>query len=79
MPILAEYKEGKFIPLEKVKLSNGEIVELDLLPKKDIPKQHKLVSLDGMAKLLVSEKELDKSIEEAKRSLSKGADDVLRS
>ena len=34
MPILAEYKEGKFIPLEKIKLSNGDIVELNLLPKK---------------------------------------------
>ena len=34
MPILAEYKEGKLIPLEKIKLNNGEIVELDLLPKK---------------------------------------------
>jgi len=34
MPILAEYKEGKFVPLEKIKLNNGEIVELNLLPKK---------------------------------------------
>lgn len=34
MPILAEYKEGKFIPLEKVSLSNGEIVELNLVTKK---------------------------------------------
>ena len=34
MPILAEYKEGKFVPLEKIKLNNGEIVELNLLTKK---------------------------------------------
>ena len=34
MPILAEYKEGKLVPLEKIKLNNGEIVELNLLPKK---------------------------------------------
>ena len=33
MPILAEYKEGKFIPLKKVKLNEGDLVELDLLPK----------------------------------------------
>lgn len=34
MPILAEYKEGKFIPLKKVKLNDGQIVEIDLVPKK---------------------------------------------
>jgi len=63
------------------KLNNieNEIEGLKNLMMGYIPRQHKLVSLDGIAKLLVSEKELDKSIEEAKRSLSKGADDVLRS
>ena len=35
-------------------------------------KEGKPVSLRGMAKLLVSEKELEKSIEEAKKSLFKG-------
>ena len=34
MPILAEYKEGKFVPLNKVKLNEGEIIELELMPKK---------------------------------------------
>jgi len=34
MPILAEYKEGKFIPLEKVRLNNGDLVELNLVTKK---------------------------------------------
>ena len=34
MPILAEYKEGKFVPLNKVKLNDGEIIELVLIPKK---------------------------------------------
>ncbi len=33
MPILAEYKEGKFVPLEKIKLKEGEIVELNLVQK----------------------------------------------
>ncbi|MBI2654517.1 hypothetical protein HYX02_06980 [Candidatus Woesearchaeota archaeon] len=35
-------------------------------------KEKKPVSLRGMAKLLVSEEDLDKSIEDAKKSLFKG-------
>ena len=61
------------------KLNNieNEIEDIKILvTTKAIPKK-KLVSLKGMAKLLVSEKELDKAIEEAKRSLFKGVNDVL--
>ena len=35
MHIKAKFKNGQFVPLEKVKLSEGEVVELDLIPKKD--------------------------------------------
>lgn len=60
------------------KLEN-EIEDLKLLVgAKESTKQKKLVSLKGMAKLLVSEKELDKAIEEAQKSLTKGADNALR-
>ncbi len=60
------------------KLEN-EIEGLKLLVgAKESTKQKKLVSLKGMAKLLVSEKELDKAIEEAQKSLTKGADNALR-
>ena len=57
------------------KLNNieNEIEELKILvTSKEISKK-KLMSLKGMAKLLVSEKELDKSIEDAKKSLFKGS------
>ena len=57
------------------KLNNieNDIEELKILvTAKEISKK-KLVSLKGVAKLLVSEKELDKSIENAKKSLFKGS------
>ena len=34
MEIRAKFENGHFVPLEKVNLSNGEIVELALVPKK---------------------------------------------
>jgi hypothetical protein len=40
--------------------------------------EKKLVSLRGMGKVLVSEKELDEAIEEAKQSLFCGVEDALR-
>ena len=36
MHIKAKFQDGYFVPLKKVKLSNGEIVELDLVPKKKL-------------------------------------------
>ena len=56
--------------LEEIK---NEIQNLKvlILQTHKIPKQ--LVSLRGMGKLLVSEEELEKSIEEAKKSLFKHA------
>ncbi len=38
----------------------------------------KLVSLRGMGKILVSEKELDEAIEEAKHSVFRGVENALR-
>ena len=38
----------------------------------------RVVSLRGIAKSLVSDEELENSIKDAKKSLFKGADDVLR-
>ena len=35
MHIKAKFKNGQFVPLEKVKLSEGEVVELDLTPSKE--------------------------------------------
>ncbi|MGC1121800.1 MAG: hypothetical protein WBA22_11970 [Candidatus Methanofastidiosia archaeon] len=40
--------------------------------------EKRLVSLRGMGKILVSEKELDESIEKAKQSLFRGVEDALR-
>ena len=34
MEIKARFEDGYFVPLDKVKLSNGEIVKLNLIPKK---------------------------------------------
>jgi predicted DNA-binding antitoxin AbrB/MazE fold protein len=34
MHIKAKFKNGQFVPLEKVKLNEGEVVELDLIPEK---------------------------------------------
>ena len=50
----------------------NEIKNLKLLILR-YQKPKKLVSLRGIGKLLVSEKELDESIEEAKKSLFKNA------
>ena len=47
--------------------------ELNNLKNLISAKKNKPVSLRGMAKILVSEEELAKSIEEAKNSLVKGA------
>ena len=53
----------------KIKQIENELNNLKAL----ISNKKKPASLRGMAKLLVSEAELDKSIEEAKKSLVKGA------
>ncbi len=34
MHIKAKFQDGCFVPLEKMKLNEGGIVELDLIPKK---------------------------------------------
>ena len=34
MHIKAKFQDGHLVPLGKVKLNNGEIVELDLVPQK---------------------------------------------
>ncbi|MBU7045236.1 MAG: hypothetical protein HXS54_02280 [Theionarchaea archaeon] len=49
-----------------------------MLFENDILCEKKLVSLRGMGKILVSEKELDEAIEEAKHSLFRGVEDALR-
>lgn len=57
------------------KLNNieNEIENLKILTvSKSLKKPKKIVSIKGLAKSLVSEKELDKAIEKAKKSLLKG-------
>ena len=49
-----------------------------VLFKDDTLFEKKLVSLRGMGEVQVSEKEIDKAIEEAKRSLFHGDKDVVR-
>jgi len=49
-----------------------------VLFKDDTLFEKKLVSLRGMGEVHVSEKEIDKAIEEAKRSLFHGDKDVVR-
>ncbi len=61
----------KFESLIKAKINHLEN-ELNSLKALISGKKNKPVSLRGMAKLLVGEKEVDESIEDAKRSLSKG-------
>lgn len=64
--------EYKFESLINAKISQIE-EELNNLKNMISAKKNKPVSLRGMVKILVSEEELDKSIEEAKKSLVKGA------
>lgn len=64
--------EYKFESLINAKISQIE-EELNNLKNLISAKKNKPVSLRGMAKILVSEEEMDKSIEEAKKSLVKGA------
>ncbi len=66
-----------YTKLNKIENEIEEIKVLVTLNKTS--KRKNLVSLKGMAKLLVSEKELDKTIEESKKSLFKGASYALRS
>jgi len=40
--------------------------------------EKELISLRGMGKILISEKELDEAIEEAKKSLFYGVEDTVR-
>jgi len=47
--------------------------ELNILKNMILSKKNKPASLRGMAKLLVSEQNIDESIEDAKNSLFKGA------
>ncbi len=56
--------------IQKLNGIGSEIEELKILVASNI-KPKKPVSLHGMASLLVSEDELDESIEESKKSLSK--------
>ena len=58
--------------LNKLDNLENEILSLKHLVYGKMHKKTKSKSLEGMGKLLVSEEELDKSIEEAKKSLSKG-------
>jgi len=61
--------------LTKLNDIEAEIEELRLLVVSNIKPKH-FVSLRGMAKLLVPENELEKSIKKAKSSLSKRSEDV---
>ena len=63
--------ENKFESIINAKINQLED-ELNNLKVLVSTKKNNPVSLRGMAKILVSEKELDKSIEEAKKSLFKG-------
>lgn len=49
-----------------------------ILSENDTSFEKELVSLRGIGKALVSEKELDKAIEKAKKSLFHGVEDVVR-
>ena len=49
-----------------------------MLFKNDALCEKKLVSLRGMGKVLLSEKELDESIEKAKHSVFRGVEDTVR-
>ncbi|MBI2652897.1 hypothetical protein HYX00_05510 [Candidatus Woesearchaeota archaeon] len=64
--------EHNFESLINAKITQIEN-ELNNLKSIISTKKNKPVSLRGMAKLLVNEEELEKSIEEAKKSLFKGA------
>jgi hypothetical protein len=63
--------ESKFESIINAKINRIED-ELNTLKALVSSKKNKPVSLRGMAKILVSEKELEKSIENAKKSLLKG-------
>lgn len=64
--------EHKFESLINAKINQIES-ELNNLKNWISAKKNNPVSLRGMAKILVSEQELEKSIGEAKKSLVKGA------
>ena len=65
--------------MKKIEDLEKEIQELKslILLKGDEIFDKKIVSLRGMGKLLVSEDELEKAIEEAKKSLFAGAEDAI--
>jgi hypothetical protein len=64
---------------EKIEKLEKDIQNLRalILFKNDALCEKKLVSLRGMGKILVSEKELDESIEKAKQSLFHGAENAI--
>lgn len=64
--------DNKFEKIINAKINQIE-GELNNLKGWVSAKKNKPVSLRGMAKILVSEEELEKSMEEAKKSLVKGA------
>ena len=64
--------DNKFKSFINAKISQIES-ELNNLKSLVSAKKNKPVSLRGMAKILVSEDELEKSIDEAKKSLAKGS------
>jgi len=61
-------EEGIYPELKKIE---NEIQNLKILILQTYQIPKRLVSLRGMGKLLVSEEELEKSLEEAKKSLFK--------
>lgn len=63
--------------LEKLEKDIQNLRALVLL-ENDALYEKKLISLRGMGKILVSEKELNESIEKAKHSLFRGVEDALR-
>ncbi len=65
--------------LKKIEDLEKEVLELKslILLKENGVFDKKIVSLRGMGKLLVSEDELEKAIEEAKKSLFTGAENVI--
>ena len=62
--------------LEELEKNIQDLKTLVLSEKSESPEKE-LVSLRGMGKALVSEKELDEAIEKAKKSLFHGVDDVV--
>lgn len=80
-PIGGKMKTAKKIEIaKKIEELEKDIQDLKalVLPENYDSLEKELISLRGMGKALVSEKELDEAIEKAKKSLFHGAENVVR-